>query len=237
MRFATCVGAWCGALSAFVLPLTLRGTARAGSPPAAARPPAAAASNATDIVARVQAHYDDVKTLRASFTQTFVVKSSGTRTVRRGKISFARPGRFAFHYEAPAGDWVVGDAKRVIVFERATKQRFEIALRAAQQPAVFSFLLGKGGLEREFTLRVVDATGRKLSGGIVLEATPRVPTPAYARVGLFVDSTTGAVRRVLVLDANGNRNLFQFDDVKTNVPIPRGELQARPEAGSSVVTP
>ncbi len=53
-------------------------------------------------------------------------------------------------------------------------------------------------------------------GGYVLEGVPKEPTPAYQKMLLYVDGETYQVRRVLLLDAQGNRNRFDFSTPSIN---------------------
>ena len=49
---------------------------------------------------------------------------------------------------------------------------------------------------------------------------PKEATPAYQKVLLYIDSATSQVRRVLILDAQGNRNRFDFNNPLVNTPVP-----------------
>jgi outer membrane lipoprotein carrier protein len=66
---------------------------------------------------------------------------------------------------------------------------------------------------------------------------PRDPSPAYQRVLFYVDAATSQVRRVLVLDAQGNRNRFDFDEPVVNEAIPASEFRFVPPPGTALVKP
>ncbi len=71
----------------------------------------------------------------------------------------------------------------------------------------------------------------------MLEGTPKEATPAYQKVLLYVDSATSQVRRVLVIDAQGNRNRFDFNNPLVNTPTPPGEFTFTPPNGTQIVKP
>jgi outer membrane lipoprotein carrier protein len=71
----------------------------------------------------------------------------------------------------------------------------------------------------------------------VLLAIPREPTPAYQKMLLYVDGQTFQVRRVLLIDAQKNKNLFDFADPIVNVPIPPTEFSFTAPAGTQIITP
>ena len=73
--------------------------------------------------------------------------------------------------------------------------------------------------------------------GWVLEGRPTQATPAYEKVLLYVDAAASQVRRVLILDAQGNRNRFDFDKPLVNTPVPASEFSFAPPAGTQIVKP
>ena len=64
---------------------------------------------------------------------------------------------------------------------------------------------------------------------------PKVPTPTYERILFYVEShpkMRGLVRRLLILDANGNRNRFDFNELKFNGGVGDKPFQWRPPASA-----
>jgi outer membrane lipoprotein carrier protein len=114
---------------------------------------------------------------------------------------------------------------------------FVQAVDKSQYPAALAFLMGQGQLTSSFTLRLLDPAAMKFEGGWVLEGTPTQDTPAYKKVLLYVDAATAQVRRVLILDAQGNRNRFDFDSPLVNTPVPPNEFNFSPPAGTQIVKP
>ncbi len=54
---------------------------------------------------------------------------------------------------------------------------------------------------------------------------------------LYVDAQTYQVRRALILDAQGNRNRFDFDTPVVNEPVAKGEFDFIPPPGTKVIKP
>ncbi|MBI4704178.1 MAG: outer membrane lipoprotein carrier protein LolA [Deltaproteobacteria bacterium] len=200
--------------------------------------PAGAAELTADLVAeRVQRFYDTTKTYQASFAQTYRIKVQNVKKESTGRLAFEKPGRLSFRYDKPNGNRVVSDGKTIRVYERENQQMYETKVAMSQYPAALAFLLGKGKLKRDFVLRLLDPAQMKVEGGYVLEGTPREATPAYQKVILYVDAETSQVRRVLVLDAQGNRNRFDFSAPVVNKPIPKEEFAFEPPQGTTIVRP
>jgi outer membrane lipoprotein carrier protein len=197
-----------------------------------------AGPTAEQIAARVQAFYDQTKTFRADFKQEYYIKLHDKRTTSEGQVAFEKPGKMSWRYAQPNGNRVVSDGQVLKVYQQAEQQMFVQPVGKSQQHvAALSFLMGQGQLTSSFDLRLLDPATVKFEGGWVLEGTPKEATPAYQKVLLYVDQATAQVRRVLILDAQGNRNRFDFDNPLVNTPVPPGEFTFSPPAGTQIVKP
>jgi len=114
---------------------------------------------------------------------------------------------------------------------------YETPVKTSQYPAALAFLMGKGQLIKDFDLRLLDPATMKFEGGHVLEGTPKEATPAYQKVLLYVDGQTNQVRRVLILDAQGNRNRFDFSAPFVNTTVEKTEFDFTPPPGTRVIKP
>lgn len=216
--------------------------AAAHSSVAVAAEPVPLAANATnDLVTRVQAFYDKSATFTARFDQEFTVKAYNTKRQSNGTVYFQKPGKMAWVYTTPADNRVVSNGSTVRVYEAANKQMFEQQVNGAQSgaqyPAALSFLLGTGKLGNAFNFEAFEGSQMKFEGGHVLVGTPKTPTPAYTKVLFYVDTQTAQIRRVLILDAQGNRNSFVFSQVQVNTAVPASTFVFEPPAGTTVVRP
>src|SRR5690349_8896655 len=197
----------------------------------------AAGPTAEEIGARVQSFYDSTKTFKATFEQTYTIKVQNVKKVSTGKVTFEKPGKMSWAYDAPNGNRVVSDGTTIRVYEKENEQMYETPVKGSQYPAALSFLVGQGQLTKDFTLRLLDAAQMKFEGGYVLEGTPKSATPAYQKILLYVDAQTNQVRRVLILDAQGNKNRFDFSAPVVNQPVPKGEFEFTPPSGTRVIKP
>ncbi|MFO0756940.1 MAG: outer membrane lipoprotein carrier protein LolA [Byssovorax sp.] len=192
---------------------------------------------AEEIGGRVQQFYDSTKTFRASFTQTYTIKVQNVKKVSTGKVTFEKPGKMSWLYDAPNNNRVISDGVTIKVYEKENEQMFETPVKGSQYPAALAFLMGQGKLLKDFSLRMLNAAEMKFEGGYVLEATPKEATPAYQKVLLYVDAQTNQVRRALILDAQGNRNRFDFDKPIVNQPVKADEFNFTPPPGTKIIRP
>jgi outer membrane lipoprotein carrier protein len=225
------------AVPAILLGSPADGRAEAPKTPAAPAPAAAKGPSADEIGKRVQQFYDSTKTFKATFAQTYTIKVQNVKKESKGTVTFEKPGKMSWSYDAPNGNRVVSDGKTIRVYEKENEQMYESPVKNSQYPAALAFLMGTGQLVKDFNLRLLDAAQMKFEGGYVLEGTPKEATPAYQKVLLYVDAQTNQVRRVLILDAQGNRNRFDFSAPVVNQPVPKADFEWSPPPGTRVIKP
>jgi len=212
---------------------------------AAQAPQARSGIDAVAVAASVQSFYDRTPGLRAQFHQTYYHKLYDRYDRSRGEVMFRKPGRMRWNYAQPNGKVIVSDGQRVVVYEPGDGgdpgQMFEQELSQNQLPQAFSFLTGTGRLEQDFTFRLLDAQRQGFTEGFVLELRPRQPAPQYDRILFYVAQQEGrpigVVRRVLIVDASGNRNRFDFTAMQFNAPAPDSQFRFSPPAGTRHVHP
>jgi outer membrane lipoprotein carrier protein len=204
--------------------------------PAPAPAPAAPA-NVDEAIARVQTFYDATNTFTSDFQQEFVVKAYNTKKTSSGTVTFAKPGKMDWVYATPKDNRVVSDGNELKVYDAANKQLFQQQVNKSQYPAALAFLTGQGKLADHFTFELHPGSAMNFPGGYVLLGTPKVAHPAYSKVLFYVDAATSQVRRVMIIDAQGNRNRFDFSAPKVNVQVNPARFQFSPPPGTTIVKP
>lgn len=211
-----------------------RAVADPTAPPKAVAPEQAL--TATELADRVQGFYDQSKTFRAGFKQRYFVAAYRKTKDSHGSVVFQKPGKMSWRYENN-GNRVVSDGKNIRVYEKDNKQMYEQSIEKSQYPAALSFLLGGAKLKKEFHLKKLNEKDLGFEGGYVLLAAPKSPTPAYQTLLLYVDGATYQVRRVLMIDAQRNRNRFDFLTPVVNQPVDPAEFVFVPPPGTRVIKP
>jgi outer membrane lipoprotein carrier protein len=224
-------------LAALALPLAGTSDAEAQSKkPAPAAPAKKGEPSANEVAASVQKFYDRTKTFKAGFKQRYHVKAYNKQKDSQGSVTFEKPGKMSWRYTSN-GNRVVSDGKLIKIYEADNKQMYEQTMKNSQYPAALAFLVGGGNLKKEFKLRKLNAKQMKYEGGYVLEGVPKEPTPAYQKILLYVDAGTYQVRRVLLLDAQGNRNRFDFLTPSVNQKVAANEFSFKPPSGTQIIKP
>jgi outer membrane lipoprotein carrier protein len=228
-------------LVGLAVPLAAGGNADAQSkaPKPAAPKKGAASKNGlspNEVADNVQKFYDKTKTFKAGFKQRYQVKAYNKRKDSQGQVIFEKPGKMSWRYTTN-GNRVVSDGKVIKVYEADNKQMYEQPMGKSQYPAALAFLVGGGNLKKSFKLRKLDEKQMQFEGGYVLEGVPKEATPAYQKILLYIDANTYQVRRVLLLDAQGNRNRFDFISPAVNSKVPADEFNFKPPPGTQVIKP
>jgi outer membrane lipoprotein carrier protein len=207
------------------------------APPPSTTAPAPGAPGTAQAVDSVQAFYDKSTTFKSDFQQKFWVKAYNHEKTSSGHVTFAKPGKMEWVYDDPKDNRVVSDGKIIRVYEASNKQMFEQPVDSTQYPAALSFLTGTGKLADNFDFQVLAGAEMKFPGGYVLVGTPKQPTAAYSKVLFYVDAATSQVRRVMVIDGQGNRNRFDFVSPRVNEPVAPTQFTFTPPPGTSIVRP
>jgi outer membrane lipoprotein carrier protein len=206
------------------------------------------APDAAAIVTLVQTFYDQTKTLQAEFEQTRYTRLYDRYDRAKGKVAFKKPGMMRWDYAQPNGQVFVSNGKKLLIYQPPEEgekrgQLIERALDEDQLPSAFSFLIGGGDLDEDFEVRLLEHDNEKFQGGHVLQLIPRRPTPNYEQLVFYVRTLTsdgkraGIVQRVLIIDAAGNRNRFDFSKFEFNRDVPDRRFSYRPPKGTERVTP
>lgn len=212
------------------------------APAAAAQPaqttPAPTGDAAQLALASVQSFYDQTKDVSADFSQTYVNKLYDRTDKSRGHVSFKKPGKMRWDYAKPNGKVIVAAANKFLMYEPGDEpadkgQVFEQTFAQSDLTQAMSFLLGTGKLADDFDATLLDAKHEGFATGQVLELRPKKPSPHFDRLLFFVEtnaSVRGLVRRIVIVDASGNRNRFDFSAFKFNSGTPESTFEWRAPA-------
>ncbi|WP_437740801.1 outer membrane lipoprotein carrier protein LolA [Sorangium sp. So ce1504] len=208
--------------------------------PGTAAPPAvppAEAGSADAVAAEVDAIFVGKKTYFARFKQEHTQKVSGAVKKQSGALSVQKPDRISFRYDPPNQNRIVSDGVSLKVYVAEDRQMFVTPVQNSEYPGALSFLMGHG-LRPSFTFTFNEKA--KFEGGPVLVGKPRAPTPHYEFVMFYIDKALlakkdpGVVRRVLIVDAQGNRNRFDFENASQPASIDPAEFQFTAPPGTDV---
>lgn len=165
----------------------------------------------------------------ADFEQTYVIKAYGVTKTSAGHVVFARPASVDWRYSTSPNDRVVSDGVTLSYYDAASQQ----VHRQPAGPSQYEVLaLLPGKLASECNLTILPGG---FPGGYILLCDPKTPNVAYTKILFYVEQPTSLVKRVLLLDGQGNRNRFDFDKIALNPPLLPQQFVIVPPPGAAVV--
>ena len=170
----------------------------------------------------------DVKSGRATFTQTVTAPDGAKKRSSSGSFEFLRPNRFRFVYAKPLEQTIVSDGQRVWIFD-ADLNQVSIRKFSAVLGATPAALLAGGSLDKDF-----DVSNQPSEGGMEwVLALPKVKDGAFQSVRIgFKAKTLSAVE---ITDSFGQRSNLQFSQMQSNAVIAADAFKFTPPAGADVI--
>ena len=223
------------ALAVALCPLSAWIAGAQGRPPAQeitnpqARPPA------SDVAAALQRQYDSIKDFSASFTQTYEGGVLRRKASERGTVYVKKPGKMRWDYAAPEKKLFVSDGRTMFLYFPNDKQVMKNAVpQEDQATSAVLFLMGKGDIVRDFTVRW--AEGGSSDGIYRLRLDPKARQAEYDWLELSADRETLRIVGLTAGDAQGGRSSFGFSNFKENVGLADKMFQFTIPRGTEVIS-
>lgn len=181
-----------------------------------------------DAVDALKSFVQEVKTGRATFTQTVTSPDGGKTKTSSGSFEFSRPDRFRFAYTKPFEQLIVADGQKVWIYDADLNQ---VSSRKLSQAlgATPAALLAGGDLARDFDLAALPAK----DGLDWAQATPKAKDGAFEamRVG-FRGKQLEAVE---IVDNFAQRSRLTFTQFAANIVLPPQRFQFTVPKGADVL--
>jgi len=197
--------------------------------------PTPKAGSADAVAADIDKIYVPQKNFEASFDQSQRLKVQGKTVESKGRVFVQKPDKVAFKYIN--GNIIVSDGVTLKTYVKADEQMVIQNLKGTQAKGAVSFLMGNG-IRQSFTF---EFHTKPWEPGWVLRGTPREATAHYEHVFFFVDRTfTGrksaeAMKTVILIDAQGNRNRFDFTRASFPATLRSEVFTFTPPPGTNIV--
>ncbi len=194
---------------------------------------AQAAPDVHALAARVDSHYNHLRSLRAQFTERY--SGMGLHRAETGTLLLQKPGRMRWSYTG--GKLFVLDGKYAVSYVPGEPQAQRMAAKQLDDlRSPLRFLLGHTQLEKELT-GLHAAPGP--DGTVILTGAPKYATgPGDNRVeslAVRVVPTTGAIVALEVREIDGSTTAFDLADTVENVPARDADFRFTSPAGIVVV--
>jgi outer membrane lipoprotein-sorting protein len=164
--------------------------------------PAAPSVGVQDVLAGLRARYAQAGSFEADVTESLLVKAYNRTIQRSGHLALERPGDMELDF--PNSGRLVRSGRWIAFHDRASNT---VSVQGAPQvDGLTAFFTGMPPPSQQ-TYRVHAGAAMGFTGGVVLDFSP---PPSACRFLYFVDSAAWEVRRIVVVDGQGNRRRFDF---------------------------
>lgn len=186
---------------------------------------------------RLHHFFETTKSMRADFAQIVVAKNGKRPQQSTGVMMFSRPGKFRWQIERPYSQLLVGDGKKIWIYDpdlrQVTVKKFDAALGSS--PVVLLVGDGEGGssdkgvLEKNFTLR--EAGERE--GLDWLEAVPKSADSGFEK--LLLGFSGNDLKSMELFDNFGQVTTLFFSNLDRNLQLSPALFRFTPPAGVDVL--
>ncbi len=185
---------------------------------------------AHELAQRVDRHYDQLHSLKASFTEDYA--GLGMTRSESGTLLLRKPGRMKWEYSSPPGKIFLLDGAYAWFYTPGDAQVQRIPAKELDDlRSPLRFLLGHTQLEKELTGLTLAAAP---NGCFTLTGQPKGQEKRVTRMALTV-TVAGAITAIEVEEPDGAITRFTFTGEQPDVPIPAEAFHFTPPPGVPVV--
>lgn len=196
------------------LAMVLSLSAPAAAPPSAPAP----AQDVKAIAAAVDRRYNDLRSLRAEFTEIY--RGSGLERTESGTLWLKRPGKMRWEYRRPREKLFVADGKHAWFYVPGERQARKAPLKQLDDlRSPLRYLLGRAKLAREFDgLAVATDVPPAVPGNLMLRGAPHGMEDRVTSVLLEI-TPESRIARLIIEEMDGSTTEFRFADTAENVAV------------------
>ena len=195
---------------------------------------AAAATTVSEIAAKVDERYNNLRTLQADFTESY--RGAGVSRSESGVLWLKHPGKMLWDYQHPQAKVFVTDGKTAWFYVPGERRARKAAVKKLDDlRSPLRYLLGKTKLEKELAgLSLAPDVPPQTPGNIVLRGVPKGMEDRISSVLLEV-TPSGEIARMVANEVDGSSTEYSFGNQHENQPIADQRFHFSPPPGVEVI--
>lgn len=198
----------------FIICLSLAGTAQAAG-----------------IIEEIQAKYEKINSIAASFSQSLLHKESGAEEKRTGTLHFKKPLQVRWETAKPHPETLVITAKEIWDYLPDEEIVYKYAPQLVQDSrSLIQVVTGQARLDKDFDVKEEGEEG----GLVKLRLYPKEPSPQMVEAIIWVDSNSKLIKKASIIDFYGNINQIAFTQMSPNASLPKDVFTFTPPKGIEV---
>jgi outer membrane lipoprotein carrier protein len=190
---------------------------------------APAAPAAASSLERFSEFLKGTQSARGAFDQQIRDRSGRLVQESRGTLAFQRPGKFRWIYEKPYPQVIVGDGRKVWIYDQDLNQVTVKRLDKALGSTPAALLAGSNDVTRAFDLS--DAGGR--DGLEWVEARPKDKEASFDRIRIGFGAA--GLQAMELSDSFGQTTVLRFKSLQRNPRLDAAQFRFSPPKGADVI--
>lgn len=185
------------------------------------------------LAARVDQHYNNLKSLRSDFEEIY--QGAGLSRRESGELWLLKPGKMRWDYKEPRPKLFVTDNKRAYFYVPGDRQARRLPVKNLEDfRSPIRFLLGHTKLQKEFDHLAVSTEKPLNLGDVVLQGVPLNMKDRVARV-LLEMTPAGQLTRIFIEELDGSITDFRFTNIQEDVPVKSELFKFKAPEGVQVI--
>jgi outer membrane lipoprotein carrier protein len=189
------------------------------------------------LLKEVEKKYQSAQAIQMDVVKKLKIQLLDKEKTSYGKIKIARGGKFKWEIEKPEKSSVILTSKEVWVVDYPQDEKEKISVlksrkpKKSQSPAVITFLMGQGGLSKNFKIQTLE----EMSNGdekIILEA--KQSQEPVKKIQLMLNGKDKVISTLEFEDGIGNVTTLEFKNVTINPKFDEKEFIFIPPANADV---
>jgi outer membrane lipoprotein carrier protein len=183
-----------------------------------------------DAQSRLSAFVSQTKGLKANFNQTVSDRNGHKTQESSGTLFFSRPGKFRWTYQKPYAQLLVGDGKKLWIYDedldQVTVRKLDLAI--GDSPA--ALLAGENDIEKRFNLKDIGSR----EGLDWVEAAPKSKDGGFEVIRLGFKGDT--LQAMELKDNFGQTTVLRFSNLERNPAMGSSLFRFTPPKGADVIS-
>ncbi|MEO8586791.1 MAG: outer membrane lipoprotein carrier protein LolA [Acidobacteriota bacterium] len=205
--------------------------ARPAQPAATPTPSAAASLDARALLASIRKAYSSSPSVSCTFVQTYAPSGFAETQPETGRLILQAPDRVRFDYDGPEGKVFTFDGKAGRQYVAADRQLVVRTLKPEERARLpLVFLESTDALLARYTAHAAPAN----TGLVEITLTPRAGADPKSLT--LLATAAGDVKRLILVDASGNRTSFTFTQKLSGPKRPDPDFALAPPAGTKILS-
>jgi outer membrane lipoprotein carrier protein len=186
-----------------------------------------------ELARKLQARYEETRTMSADFKQSASVPMSNRKRLGAGTMVISKPGRIRWNYLTPDRQVLISDGKQVSMYlENSAQMMVQPVTQYINSDVTYAFFTGTGNITRDFKVLPPEREGD--AGLKAIKLVPRDEHPQVDYLHIWMDDDF-MVRRLEIVDHFGSITDLVFSNIRRNEPVPPETFRFTPPPGTEII--